>query len=101
MMEHGLDISNEIHRPVKVEFTRDGLIMKYKNQNPDSSDRTLSNKLIGTYRLENDSRIVICTDAVTYDGVIIQLNDEVGNPTMCITGVGDNQSVWAVRYLGE
>ena len=60
---------------------------------------TLSNKLIGTYRLENDSRIVITTNAVTYEGVIVQLNDEVGNPTMCITGVGDNQSAWAVKYL--
>ena len=51
--------------------------------------------------MENDSRVIIDTGAVIYDGVIVQLNDEVGNPTMCITGVGDNQSVWAVKYQGE
>lgn len=101
LIEHGLDISNEIHRPVKVEFTRDGRIIKYKNQSAESTDMTLSSKLLGTYRLENDSRIIITTDAVSYDGVIVQVNDEVGNPTMCITGVGDNQSVWAVKYQGE
>jgi hypothetical protein len=37
----------------------------------------------------------------SYEGVIVQLNDEAGNPTMCITGVGGNQSAWAVRYLTQ
>lgn len=101
LVEHGLDISNEIHRPTKVEFTRDGRIIKHKSQNYANKDMVLSNKVIGTYRLENDSRIIMTANNVTYEGVIIQLNDEVGNPTMCITGVGDNQSAWAVRYQGE
>jgi hypothetical protein len=53
----------------------------------------------GSYTLNGDSRIAFSMNGVSYEGVIVQLNDEAGNPTMCITGVGENQSAWAVKYI--
>lgn len=99
LVEHGLDISNEIHNPVKIELTRDGFVMRHKNQSPESDDTELEKLPLGVYRLEGDSRIIFDTGKVIYEGVVVQLNDEVGNPTMCITGVAENQSAWAVKYL--
>jgi hypothetical protein len=150
VVEHGLDISNEMHRALRVEFTRGGEILRYLEQdavwqrqekagsseaseslkqagslgqddsekqtgNPgksqavetlqlpqqgaaQSNDRTDS-KPYGSYTLNGDSRITFSLNGVSYEGVIVQLNDEAGNPTMCITGVGANQSAWAVKYI--
>lgn len=99
LVEHGLDISNEMHRPLKVEFTRAGEILKYLEQNPESMNTVKESKPYGWFSLDGDSRITLEVNGVTYEGVIVQLNDEAGNPTMCITGVGNNQSAWAVKYL--
>lgn len=99
MIEHGLDISNEIHKPLRVEFTRAGEILKYKEQEPANRNEVKERAPYGFYTLEEESRITVTIAGVTYEGVIIQLNDEAGNPTMCITGVGSNQSIWAVKYL--
>lgn len=92
VIEHGLDISGKVRKPVKVEFNRNNEII-------DLETTKNKNKAIGNYRLEDESRIAITIGKVTYESVIIQINDEAGNPTMCMTGVGENQSVWAVRYL--
>lgn len=92
VIEHGLDISGKVRKPVKVEFNRNNEII-------DLETTKNKNKAIGSYRLEDESRIAITIGKVTYESVIIQINDEAGNPTMCMTGVGENQSVWAVRYL--
>lgn len=89
LVEHGLDISNEVHKPLQVEFTKDGKILA-----PSTKRKTP----YGTYSLDDESRITFSLRDIAYEGVIIQLNDEVGNPTMCITGVGANQSAWAVKY---
>lgn len=90
LVEHGLDISTEVHKPVEVEFTMDGNILtKSKNKYVN----------YGTYTLDDGGRVTLQIKDVTYECVVIQLNDEAGNPTMCITGVGANQSAWAVKYL--
>lgn len=86
IIEHGLDISSEIHRPTVVAFTLFGEIQK-------------DGAVIGTYQLEDESKIRFTIKSVAYEGVIVQLNDEAGNPTLCLTGVAENQSAWAVRYL--
>ncbi len=99
LVEHGLDISNEMHRPLKVEFTRAGEILKYLEQDPENENTVKESKPYGWFSLDGDSRITLEINGVTYEGVIVQLNDEAGNPTMCITGVGSNQSAWAVKYL--
>ena len=89
VMEHGLDISSKVKEPVKTEFLDDGQIVLANEPN----------KAIGYYKLEDESRITITVKDGVYESVIVQLNDEAGNPPMCITGVGSNQSVWAVKYL--
>lgn len=89
MIEHGLDISSKVRKPVKAEFARGGEIFSGETEG----------KVLGQYRLEDESRISITIGEVTYESIIVQLNDEAGNPTMCMTGVGSNQSIWAVRYL--
>lgn len=102
LMEHGLDISGKVRKPIKTLFTRDGGIYKVKNQSQeatDANDVQTESKAIGSYKVEDESRITVTIGSVVYEGIVIQLNDEAGNPTMCITGVGSNQCIWAVRYL--
>ncbi len=99
LMEHGQDISGEIHKPLKVQLTKEGHIIRYRSQSPKSSNEELEHSVFGLYRLENDGRIVLKIRGITFTGVIVQLNDEAGNPTMCISAVGDNQSIWAVKYM--
>lgn len=95
IIEHGLDISSKVKRPVKAEFTRDNEIIRTEAAEEQKSRK----KPYGSYRLEDESRISVSIGDLVYECVIVQINDEAGNPTMCITGVGGNQSVWAVRYL--
>jgi hypothetical protein len=111
-----------MHKALRVEFTRGGEILRYLEQEAawqrlekagsletegsskqegsaeQENDRTDS-KPYGSYTLNGDSRITFSLNGVSYEGVIVQLNDEAGNPTMCITGVGENQSAWAVTYI--
>lgn len=94
VIEHGQDISSKVKKPVKVEFTRDNKIIC-----AETTDGKKDKKLFGSYRLEDESRITVTIGKLVYESVIVQINDEAGNPTMCITGVGSNQSIWAVRYL--
>lgn len=95
VVEHGLDISAEVKNAVRMVWKSDGRIVKsILEDNGQTKEQA-----VGDYRLENESRIIISIGDITYDCVIVQLNDEAGNPTMCFTGVGNNQSVWAVRYL--
>lgn len=99
LVEHGLDISDEMHHPVKVEFTKAGEILRFKDQNHESDSQEKERNPYGRFALDGESRIWFEVSGVKYEGVIVQLNDEAGNPTMCITGVGENQSAWAVKYL--
>jgi arabinan endo-1,5-alpha-L-arabinosidase len=99
VIEHGLDISNEMHRPLRVEFSRGGEIRRYLDQSDNPEHALKLAEPCGYYTLDSDSRIAFTLNGVSYEGVIVQLNDEAGNPTMCITGVGANQSAWAVKYI--
>ena len=88
-----------MHLPLKVEFTRAGEILKYLEQEPENANTVKESKPYGYYTLDEESCISFNIQDISYEGVIVQLNDEAGNPTMCITGVGGNQSAWAVKYL--
>ncbi len=98
VVEHGQDISDEIHAGVRMEFTRDGAVYTYKNQT-DENDMELLETPVGSYCLDSESRVELKLSQHVYEGVIVQQNDEAGNPVMCMTCVGDNMSVWAVKYL--
>lgn len=99
VVEHGLDISDEVHNAVKVEFSYDGKIYRYIEQSPDSTDLTKDTSVPGEFFITHGGKVVISLDGRDYECVIVQLNDEAGNPTMCISGCCDNRSLWAVKYL--
>ena len=95
VIEQGQDISAKTRRPVEMEFGQDGQIFIKKT----ADEKKPEEKPIGKYLLGDESRISVTLGNIIYEGVVVQLNDEAGNPTMCLTGVGSNQSMWAVRYL--
>lgn len=102
LLEHGQDISGKVRKPVKTLLTREGGVYKLRRQEINyfgEDSLETEKKPIGSYRLEDESRICLTIKGLVYEGMIIQINDEAGNPTMCITATGSNQSVWAVRYL--
>ena len=99
MVEHGLDISDEIHKALKVEFSGGGDILRFVNQSEESSDRLKEIPAYGGYLIRHGGKVIIAIDGREYECAIVQLNDEAGNPTMCITGCCDNRSLWAVKYL--
>jgi arabinan endo-1,5-alpha-L-arabinosidase len=37
-------------------------------------------------------------DDTTYSGVFCRMNDEAGTEVMTFTAVGDNESIWGVKY---
>lgn len=53
----------------------------------------------GKFCITHGGKVVINVDNRDYECVIVQTNDEAGNPTMCISGCCDNRSLWAVKYL--
>lgn len=57
----------------------------------------------GSFSLTEDSPYVTLTiDDATYEGVMIQMQDEADNPVMCFTACGENnETVWGVHYLAE
>ncbi len=85
MVNHGSDISSEIHDSIQIELTEAGEIK--------GSDTT------GSFEPEPKGRIALTIDGVSYEGVIIQQNDEAGNQTLCISAAGANLTAWLVRYF--
>ncbi len=104
MIQHGLEISSEMHRPLEVELTREGkicLLGREKENTPLLRQRLapFDEAVYGKYYMEEAANITLKIQGVTYTGVLFQMNDEAGNPTMCISAVGENRSIWLVRYL--
>lgn len=76
VVDHMRDISGEIHDAVKMELPSEG------------KEVTLG----------QNSAVTIEMDGETYHGVIIEMNDEAGNPTLCMSLVSKDHSIWAVKY---
>lgn len=84
-LSHGTDISSEIH--AATETTLKGGKVKGAVFN-------------GSYELDGQSVYMSVTvDDITYDGVIVDMEDEAGNQVRCFMGCGNNESVWGVKYL--
>lgn len=87
IMTHGISIDSEINTTQEIVLEKDG---SCKEQ-----------KLSVTLEKATDF-VEIIWDDVHYEGVIIDMTDEAGNATRCITAVGENnQCLWAVKYLSE
>jgi len=79
IVNHGTDISGEIHDSVKTELKK--------------SDFTLEE---GTVYMQ------LTIEGVVYDGVLVNMTDESGNRVLCFMGVSENnETVWAVKYLQD
>lgn len=88
MVTMGADISSIIHQSKEVTFTKDGEI---------------TGELEGSWEYkEGTCYASVSTGETVYKGVFVRQNSETGQPTICFTGVSeDNLSLWAVRYLED
>lgn len=84
LVDHGLEINNLVNEPVECNF----------------SDGKITGGMTGSYQVTDGTNyITITSEGVTYEGVMVEMTDEAGNNTFCITAVGDNNhSIWGVRY---
>ena len=87
LVDHGLDVNNLVNEPVECDF----------------AEGVISGGATGTYQVSDNSNFITLTIGdVTFKGVMINMKDEAGNNTFCISAVGDNDhSVWAVHYMAE
>lgn len=87
IVDHGTDISDKIREAEACTLTKDG---------------TLSGEeLNGTFSIkEGTDYITLTIDGTTYEGVLIDMEDEAGNPVRCFSAVGENnETLWGVQYL--
>ena len=87
VVDHGLEVNNLVNEPSECNF----------------ADGQINGALTATYEMtEGSNYITIKAADVTYRGVVVEMTDEAGNRTLCITAVGDNNhSIWAVKYLKD
>lgn len=86
-LNHETDIGDTVHESQEIVWNQDGTI-------------TQDNEKIGNYVLKKNAPYVVVTiGEQQYDGVMIQMQDEAGNQTMCFTACGkDNKTIWGVHY---
>lgn len=87
-VNHGTDISAEIHNSEEMSLKKDGTIR-------------LADATKGTYEIvEGTSFVTMTIGEATYKGVVIDMQDEAGNAVRCIAAVGNNnETIWAVSYI--
>ena len=84
IVDHGLEINNLVNEPKECHF----------------ENGQITGGLTGTYEVKDGTDfITINSGDTTFKGVMVEMTDEAGNNTFCITAVGDNNhSIWGVRY---
>ncbi len=90
-VNHGTDISSEVHEAEELHLTSGGKI------------EDASGKNVGSFSTEENSPyITLSIEEEEYQGVLVDMEDEAGNPVLCFTAAGEsNQSVWGVKYLAQ
>lgn len=85
LINQGTAINSDIARPIKVVLSNKGNVY--------------GDDLTGTWKEEKDSyRMTITLGDKEYSGVFCKMNDEAGTEVMTFSAVGDNESIWAVKY---
>ncbi len=84
VLDHGLSIDNLVNESVACQF----------------ADGKITGSIEGTYEVSDGTNFITITAGdVTYKGVMVEMIDEAGNNTFCISAVGDNNhSIWGVRW---
>lgn len=85
-INHGTDISAKTVRPEEIRLNEDGTVT--------------GGETGGTWELEEGTPYIFVTIGdVTYSGVMIEMEDEAGNHTLCFTAAGNNnETIWGVSY---
>ena len=85
LVDHGLEVNNLVNEPVECDF----------------AEGVISGGTSGTYEVKDGTNFVtLKIGEITYKGVMINMTDEAGNNTFCISAIGDNDhSIWAVHYM--
>ena len=85
MINQGTKIDSKIAEPVKIVLTEGGNIFGEDVQ--------------GMWKAKDGSYQVHMTlDGVDYSGVFCEMNDEAGTKVMTFSAVGENESLWGVKY---
>ncbi|MCR4922994.1 MAG: glycoside hydrolase family 43 protein [Lachnospiraceae bacterium] len=88
VLSQGTDISNAIANPKIVYLNEDGSITAKESKGSFSSED-------GSYYMD------IEIDGVKYSGVFCKMKDEAGEDVMTFSAVGENTTVWGVKYLNK
>ncbi|MCR4851090.1 MAG: glycoside hydrolase family 43 protein [Lachnospiraceae bacterium] len=81
----GKEISNYISNPVILYLYEDGSVSGRESE--------------GLWEVKNGSAYMnITIDGVAYSGVFCAMKDEAGTDVMTFSAVGDNTTVWGVKY---
>lgn len=90
LVNQGVTIDAEVAEPIKVMLFEDGTV--------------LGDGVSGTWTTEKDTYYMTFTygksagESITYSGVFCKQNDEAGTEVMTFSAVGNNISVWGVKY---
>ncbi len=85
-INQGTRIDAEIAQPEKIVLTEKG------NAFTSSGD--------GTWEAKKDSyQMKVTIDGTEYSGVFCKMKDEAGTEVMVFSAVGENESVWGVKYF--
>lgn len=87
IVNHGTDIGSRVHDAEEYIFAEDGTIT--------------GEEASGVFTVKDGtSYIDIELDGKVYHGVIIEMDDEAGNPVRAIMAAGEsNETIWCVQYL--
>ena len=84
-IDQGTAIDDKIAEPSIVYLTEGG--------------KTVTEDKEGTWSMDDGSYYMnISIDGTDYSGVFCKQEDEAGTEVMTFTAVGDNKSIWGVKY---
>lgn len=85
MINQEMTVNDDIAEPVKVVLTDKGHV--------------IGEEIEGTWKVTDGTCYVHITyDEVEYSGVFCEMKDEADTPVMIFTAVGNNKSIWGVKY---
>lgn len=86
VINQGTAIDSKIANPVILYLEKNGKVKGEKSE--------------GTWECKDGSYYMnITIDGKKYSGVFCQMKDEAGSDVMTFSAVGENKSVWGVKYL--
>lgn len=83
-INQGTEINADIAQPVMITLQEDGKVR---------------GSVVGTWEaVENSYYMHFTYNGNTYSGVFCKMQDEAGTDVMTFTAVGNNESIWGVKY---